>query len=291
MKAVILGGAGFLGSHVADALSARGYEVVIFDRVPSPYATADQKVVLGDICDERAVQDVVAGADYIYHFAGFADLDDASSKPLETIKQNILGTAVVLEAADRAKISRFVYASTVYVYSTLGGFYRCSKQAAELYVEEYQRRGALDFTILRYGTLYGPRADNRNSVWRYLHLALTERRIVFPGKGDEIREYVHARDAALLSVDILAPEFRNQHVIITGHHPTSARDMLNMIGEILNNGVRIEFDGGGGGAHYTQTPYSFLPRIGNKLVSNRYVDMGQGLLECLHEMSEQQPEK
>ena len=68
--------------------------------------------------------------------------------------------------------NRYIYASTVYVYSRDGGFYRCSKQAAEHYVEEYQRSYGLDYTILRYGSLYGPRSDHRNGLYRIVKNAL-----------------------------------------------------------------------------------------------------------------------
>lgn len=286
MKTVVFGGSGFLGSHVADALSARGHAVTIFDRKPSPYATDTQRVVVEDILDHKAVADVLQGADDVYHLAGIVDLDDATTKPLETVQQNIAGTVILLSEAARAGIKRFVYASTVYVYSNLGGFYRCSKQAAELYIEEYQRRYGLEYTILRYGTVYGPRADRRNSVQRYLRQALTEEKITFPGTGEEIREYIHVRDAARLSVDILAESFRNQHVMITGQYPMKSCDMLGMIQEILGTPVTIEYAKAANEAHYLRTPYSFTPRVGNKLISASYVDMGQGLLECLHEMIE-----
>ncbi len=285
MKSVVFGGSGFLGSHVADALAERGHRVVLFDRRPSPYAASEFEMQTGDILDSAAVRRAVAGADHVYHFAGLADLDDANTKPLETVRQNIMGSAIILDAAVEARVTRLIYASTIYVYSRLGGFYRCSKQAGELYVEEYQRRYGLDYTVLRFGTLYGPRADDRNSVWRYLRQGLLEGRIVFHGTGEELREYVHVRDAAKLSVDILTEEFRNQHVIITGHQPMKASVLLHMIKEILQDQVRIELRGGPDEAHYTLTPYSFSPKVGRKLVSSCYIDMGQGLLECLSEIA------
>lgn len=286
MKTVVFGGSGFLGSHVADALVARGHEVTIFDLKPSPYAAGAHRTIAGDILDSGAVAEALGGADAVYHLAGIVDLDDASTRPLDTVQQNIAGTVILLAEAVRAGIKRFVYASTVYVYSQLGGFYRCSKQAAELYIEEYQRRYGLDYTVLRYGTVYGPRADQRNSVWRYLHQALLEERITFPGTGEEVREYIHVRDAARLSVDILADTFRNQHVIITGQYPMKTHDLLGMIQEILNRPVAVEFVPAANEAHYTRTPYSFAPRLGSKLISTSYVDMGQGLVECLYEMLE-----
>jgi UDP-glucose 4-epimerase len=284
MKVVVFGGSGFVGSHVADALSEAGYRVLVFDRVASPYLRNDQEMMVGDILEAEAVRRAVTWAEVVYHFAGIADLDDASTRPLDTVQQNIAGTVQVLQAALDAGVRRFVYASTIYVYSDLGGFYRCSKQAAELYIEEYHRKYGLAYTILRFGTIYGPRADNRNSVYRYLRMALTTGRIDCPGTGEEVREYIHVLDAARLSVRVLDPEFANQHVTITGHQPMRFSQMLAMIREILGTGVSIHYHPAGRNDHYSLTPYSFVPKPGKKLVSNCYVDMGQGLVECLQEI-------
>ncbi len=282
---IVFGGSGFLGSHLADALSEKRYNVTIFDSRVSRYLRSDQKFVQGDIEDSELVFSAVKGKNIIYNFAGLSDLDDAIAKPVETVAKNIVGTVNLLEAGVKAGVERFVFASTIYVYSGLGGFYRCSKQAGELYVEEYQKQFGLDFTILRYGSLYGPRADERNSIWRYLKQGLQDGKITYSGTGEEVREFVHVRDAAKLSVDILSEEFKNQHVIISGHHPTKSKDLLNMIREILNHNVDIDLSGPVNQAHYNLTPYMFIPKIGKKLVSSCYVDMGQGLLECLQELS------
>lgn len=288
MKAVVFGGSGFIGSHVADELTDRGHEVSIFDIKTSKYLSENQKMIKGDVLDENAVMDAVKGSDYVFNFAGIADLDSAVTQPLNTIKLNILGTTNILGACVKEKVKRFVYASTVYVYSDLGGFYRCSKQATESYIEEYQRKYDLGFTILRYGTVYGPRAGEKNSIYRYIKQALTEGKIACNGTGDELREYVHVKDVAKLSVDVLSDEFLNKHVIITGQHPTRYRDMINTIREMLGNKIDAEFTPPKkGSAHYNMTPYSFTPKIGKKLVSNYYVDLGQGLLECMESIQKE----
>lgn len=285
MKITVFGGSGFLGSYVADSLTQRGHDVTIFDLKRSDYLLPKkQKMVVGNILDEKAVSRAVKGADYVYNFAGIADLDDSRTKAMDTLHVNVAGNINILEAVKKSDLKRFIYASSIYVYSQKGGFYRCSKQASEIYIEEYNRRYGLLFTILRYGTLYGPRARGANSVFRYLQKAINDNCIVADGTGEELREYIHARDAAKLSVDILGKEFTNKHVIITGHHPMKFRDMLEMIKEISGKNIRIKFTGKENHDHYSITPYSFVPRIGDKLVSNCYTDMGQGLLECLHEM-------
>ena len=283
MKVVVFGGSGFLGSHVADALTDRGYDVIVYDINESPYLQKNQRMIVGDILDKDSINEIIKGVDYVYNFAGLADLDTATTSPIETANQNILGNLNILEAACKQKVKRFIYASTIYVYSQMGGFYRCSKQSSELYVEEYQKQYGIDYTILRYGTLYGPRSNMKNSVYRYLMQALKEKRIVALGDGEEIREYINITDAAKLSVDILDKKHKNQHIIITGHHPMKYKEMLLMIKEILGGDVKIEFNKTDSN-HYKYTPYSFIPKIGNKLVSNEYIDMGQGLLECLHEI-------
>jgi len=125
-----------------------------------------------------------------------------------------------------------------------------------------------------------------------LKQALTERRIDCVGTGEELREYIHASDAARASVEILADEFANQHVIITGHHPMRVRDLLAMIREIVGRDVEVNPQAGSmyddstkrDSGHYKLTPYNFQPKIGRKLAGNYYLDMGQGLLDVLEEI-------
>ena len=291
MRAVVFGGSGFLGSHVADALSNAGYKVKIFDLKRSIYLRPYQEMVIGDILNYDEVLDVVSRNDNIYNFAGIADLDDATTKPIETIRLNVEGTVNILEACRLKNVRRFVYASTIYVYSNKGGFYRCSKQASELYIEEFHKRYGLDYTILRYGTLYGPRADKRNSIYSYLYQALEEKKIVCSGTGEEIREYIHVRDAARLSVQILSESFSNKYVILAGHHPMKFASLLHMIKEIMDNSIEIQFKNKPNADHYNITPYTYIPKIGSKLTLNQYIDLGQGLLECLHYISNSETEK
>jgi UDP-glucose 4-epimerase len=155
MKALVVGGSGFIGSHVADALSDAGHEVTIFDIKPSPYLRENQQMVVGDILKPDQVLEAVNGQSVVYNFAGVAHLDVGLTHPIETVEQNVLGTVITLEASRQGGVRRYVYASSIHVYSRGGSFYRCSKQAAELYVEEYHRLHGLDYTILRYGTVYG----------------------------------------------------------------------------------------------------------------------------------------
>jgi len=284
MKVIIFGGAGFLGSHVADALTTAGHEVIVYDKKKSSFLQKGQTQIIGDINDEKKVAEAIKGCEVVYNFAGIAGLEEVKNKPLEAVKSNILGNTVLLEAARKNRIKRFVFASTLYVYSKSGSFYRSSKQACELLIDNYREVYGLDYTILRYGSLYGPRADDNNWIYQALKQALTEKKLVRHGDGNELRDYIHVFDAARLSVEILKEEYRNQHVIITGHQQIRIKDLLTMINEILNNKAEIEFLTVDSNDHYEMTPYAFEPRIAKRIQGNNYVDLGQGLLHLIGEI-------
>ncbi len=168
MKIIIFGGSGFLGSHVADVLASRGAQVTIFDRVKSPYLTSNQRMVIGDILNAEDVSKAIAGNDYVYNFAGVADIQEAMDDPTKTVAVNILGNTHIAQACVNHRVKRFIFASTMYVYSDLASFYRSSKQACESIIEEYQRIYKLPFTILRFGSLYGLRAGDGNFFYKII---------------------------------------------------------------------------------------------------------------------------
>lgn len=282
MKVVVFGSSGFLGSHVADALTNDGYEVVLFDITKSKYMNKDQKMILGDIKDLKAIQDTVHEAKYVYHFAGVADLKEAQDDPINTVKNNILGTTNILEACKREKVERFIFASSVYVYSELGSFYRSSKQSSELLIENYADVYNLDYTILRYGSLYGRRANDFNFIHNAIKQALLEGKIVRKGDGNDIRDYINVTDAAQVSVDILTDKYKNSHVMISGTQTMKTKEILGMIREMFQNEIEIQFTEGKYEGHYEITPYSFKPRLAKRYTLLNYVDLGQGILDCIY---------
>jgi UDP-glucose 4-epimerase len=287
-RACVIGGAGFLGSHVADRLSESGYSVCVFDRVRSRWLRPDQQMLIGDLMSVDQVRAAVAGSEAVYNFAAISDLNDALDKPLETVHVNVLGTVHALEACRAHSVKRFVFASSVYVYSREGGFYRCSKQAAEHYVEEYQRAYGLDFTILRYGSLYGPRADASNGLYRIVRDALRSGSIGYEGNPESIREYIHVEDAARASVAALGEEFRNESVVLTGSQPMQVSDLLKMLAEIMGMPDTVNFRNENHAGHYVRTPYAYQPKLGRKYAPVLHVDLGQGLLQLIDEVRRDQ---
>ena len=282
---VVFGGSGFLGSHVCDKLMESDYNVTVFDKNESEFIKGKHNVIIGDILSEEKVEKAVKNANIVFNFAGLSDLNVAKSDPIATVRYNILGNTIILEACRKAGVDRFVFASSVYVYSSSGGFYRCSKQACEQYIENYYAIYNLDYTILRYGSLYGPRSNLHNGIYRFIKQALKEKKMIFSGKPDSKREFIHVEDAAEGSVEILKPEYANQHIILSGNQSFTINELLKMIKEIINNGnIQIEFNPDENDAHYEMTPYTFNPKYGKKMYPKLQRDFGQGVLQVIEDI-------
>ena len=287
-KVVVLGGSGFLGSYVADELTRRGYNVIVADIAPSKYLQSNQKFIKVDILNIDDIKNAIVDATYIYNFVALANLDEAIHKPIETFNINVIGNLNVLEACrQQGDIERFIFASSAYALSNEGSFYGISKHSAEKITEEYYKRYGLKYTIIRYGSLYGERASNNNYIYNLLYDALTTGVLKYKGDGQDIREYIHAADAAKLSVDIIEDDqYVNEHIILTGVEKMKRIELLTMINEIMGNKLEIKQIDDSNMGHYKITPYAFHPTLAKKLVANPFIDLGQGLLDCIKTISE-----
>tara|TARA_B100001121_G_scaffold309093_1_gene334851 strand:+ start:350 stop:1213 length:864 start_codon:yes stop_codon:yes gene_type:complete len=276
----VIGGSGFLGIEVSKELIAKKYKVKILDLNPPNFFHKNLKFIKGNILDYKKLDQVIKNSLYVYNFAGIADLDYGASQPIKSVEQNILATVNMLNLCRKYKIKRFVYASTIYVYSSKGGFYRCSKQAAENYIEEFNKKFKINYTILRYGSLYGPGASPNNGLSKIILNSIKRKKIIYEGGPNTIREYIHVNDAAKSSVDILSSKFANKSIILKGEYPIHMKDLLKTVSEILGY-KKIYFKKVKNENHYEQTPYSYVPKLGIKYKPSTYVDFGQGILQLI----------
>lgn len=286
---VVFGGSGFLGSYVADELSRRGYEVVIADLCKSKYIQLSQEFIKIDVMNIQDVEQVITKANIVYNFVAVANLDEAIHDPINTMSINVIGNLNILEACkNNGSIKRYIYASSAYALSNEGSFYGISKQSSEKLTEEYYKRYGLQYTVIRYGSLYGERASHNNYIYNLLKSAINDGSLYYNGDGEDLREYIHAADAAKLSVDILEDkQYENEHIILTGIEKLKRIDLLTMINEIMQNKLEIKQVSKHNEGHYKITPYTFHPTVAKKLIANPYIDLGQGLLECIQEISKE----
>lgn len=282
-KVIVFGGNGFLGSYLCHELHRRNYRVTIAD-IKEKESVNGSDFIFCDILDRAKVNSILKDNtyEYIYNLAGFANLDQAVNFPYKTTQLNVIGNINILDGAVGTKCRRYIYASSTYSMSNKGSFYGISKLASERLVKEYKEQHNLNFTILRYGSVYSELPYENNYIYNLIEKAVISKKIVHGGDGNEIREYIHASDAARLSVDIIEnDDFLNQHVILSGTEKMKRMELFQMIKEMMNNNIEIILNTGEYNHHYKYTPYSFPVISNKKLVANPHIDLEQCILDCI----------
>ncbi|MDX6475509.1 MAG: UDP-glucose 4-epimerase [Gaiellaceae bacterium] len=253
MKVLVTGGAGFIGSHVVDKLRDAGHEPRILDLVRSPHHE-DVETVLGDLCDPRVAAEALEDCEVVVHLAALADVDQVAKDPTHADSVNTRGTQILLEGARNAQVGRFVYASTIWVYGDASGpgavdedtklglprhFYTATKIAGEMYTASYGELYDLEWTILRFGIPYGPRARPAAVVPAFTAKALAGQPLTIAGDGTQSRRFVYVEDLAEGVVAALVPEAANRVYNLVGRENTSVRAIARAVRDVVGD-VPIE---------------------------------------------------
>ena len=251
MRVLVTGGSGFIGSHVVDKLRARGHEPVIYDLRPSPWhepGTVD--TVLGSITDREALERALHSCDAVAHLAAVADVNDVHASPEDAERVNARGTVTVLEAARRAGVKRIVYASTIWVYSDCEGeavdeetllpapshLYTSTKLAGELYCKAYQELYGIDFTILRFGIPYGPRAREAAVIPAFVNKAFAGEPLTLAGDGLQSRRFVYVEDLAEGVTLGLNDVATNRVYNLASDENVTIKQIAETVQELIGNG-------------------------------------------------------
>ena len=245
MRVAVTGGCGFIGSHVVDHLLHAGHDVSVLD-VSSRWLNPAARYRQADLFEPDALAATLAGADYVFHLAGAADVNDVAADPVRAVRLNVEGTARVLDAARQAGAGRFVLASTVWVYGAAAGrgeltedvpidlrspghVYVATKLSAELLVHSYREMFGQHYTILRYGIPYGPRMRDALVVARFVDAARTGEPITIAGTGEQQRNYVYVADLADAHVRALSDAAADQTLALEGGTPVSVREIAETV--------------------------------------------------------------
>lgn len=256
MNIGVIGGSGFIGSHVVDKLIEAGHEVSIFD-IMKP-KRHDVRHIHIDITDlSKSVVALTGNYDAVYLLAAMADVNDVYKNPVEAGEVNILAVANILEAARRNGIGRVILASTVWVYEMavdknvaedtpllpdrVNHVYTASKLAAELYCRSYHKLYNQEFTILRYGIPYGTRARGGTVVAIFVRKALNGESITILGDGSQYRNFIYVEDLALGNVAALRDVAKNQTYNLEGMRPVTIREVAETVRKMVGN-VEIKFE-------------------------------------------------
>lgn len=297
MKALVTGGLGFLGRYITQELIKEGIETVVYD-CNSPSDEQMQEMnglvtyVTGDILDLETLIHAMNNCDLVFHTAAIADIDQAKTMPVTTLEVNVIGTANCLEAARIIGVKRFLFSSSVYTSGNRGSFYRVSKQAGESLCKTYAEEYGLKYSILKYGSLYGRDANHWNFMYMVCHSLITKGEFTYSNSPEAMREYIHIFDAARETVRIATnPEYVNKAVLITGHQRMQMRELFETIQEILGYSVIIKYVPEAKYTHYIKTPYSFDLDLPIRINLSNYIDIHEGILDCLHDVKNQLQEE
>jgi nucleoside-diphosphate-sugar epimerase len=270
MKYLVTGGAGFIGSHIAETLLEQGHSVRILDNfstgkrenieaLTGRFDGNHMEVLEGDIRDAARVGEAVRGVEVIFHEAAFVSVPQSMQEPQQCFDINLTGTSQLFEAARKAGVRRAVVASSAAVYGESEALplveetplqpkspYAVSKRVNEMYAELFTNSFGFEVAALRYFNVYGPR-QRPDSMYAaavpiFVRRLLDGKPIMVYGDGGQTRDLINIRD--VVRANILASEHPNAagkiFNICTGVE-TRLMDLLEVLLDLFSNPQAPEF--------------------------------------------------
>lgn len=264
LRCLVTGGAGFIGSHLVEALVERGWQVRVLDdlstgRMENLEPVRSQiEFIRGSICDAAVVDEAAGGVDAVFHLAALSSVQMSLRDPVRTHEVNAGGTLNVLLAGVRHGASRVVYSSTCAVYgdgSTLpvreetlprpGSPYAAAKLAGEYYCQVYQHlQPQLRVFILRYFNVYGPRqradSDYAAVIPRFISRLLAGQPPIVYGDGRQTRDFVYISDVVAANLACLDAETGGVYNIGSGSQ-VSVQELAEQLSALLHYAGKPEY--------------------------------------------------
>lgn len=263
--AVVTGGAGFIGSHIAEALIARHFRVRIIDNLVTgfesnlPRDTARFEFHRADVCDAVRMRELVSGAECVFHQAALASVPMSLERPLEVNRVCVEGTLSMLEAARASGVKRFVYAASSSCYGDSAysakresdvlqplSPYAAAKLGGEHYCKAYFHSFGLETVCLRYFNVFGPRQDPNSPYSAVIPLFITailggERPKIF-GDGQQSRDFTYVANVVEGNLRAMTAEGVGGRVYnMADGRSISLLQLLDILGRLLGKTVLPEF--------------------------------------------------
>lgn len=259
-KYVITGGAGFIGSHIAEHLSNRGHQVTILDSLRTGFEHnlngLDVQFVKGDIRDENLVNKLLDGANGVFHLAALVSVPESLLKIKECIEINTIGTINILEAAKNSLGCKVVLSTSAANYGNNPVLpkvetmfpepmtpYAITKLDGEYYLKMYLDQYQVPTASLRYFNVFGPRQNPESAyaaaVPIFINKALQNEPITIYGDGLQTRDFIYVKD--VVKANILAAEAGSETYNVALGHSTSVLELAEKIIKITNSKSQIKF--------------------------------------------------
>ena len=215
MKVLITGGAGFIGSHIAEHYQGIAEEIRVLDNLRTGYKKnldgLNVTFIEGSITDRELVAKAVEGVDYIFHMAAMVSVPESMQKPRETVDLNVNGLLTVLEEASKAGVKKVVLASSAAIYGDNPivpkvetmypepkSPYGITKLDGEYYMEMFRTTGQVNTGCCRFFNVFGPRQDPKGAyaaaVPIFMEKAIKGEAITVYGDGEQPRDFIYVKD-------------------------------------------------------------------------------------------------
>jgi len=247
---VITGGAGFIGSHIAESLVKIGANVTIFDNFSSGRqgnlngSRNSMNIVKGNVLNYNSLRGVLRNADIVSHQAAQLEIFRCISDPENDLKTNTIGTLNVLRACEADNVKMMINASSACVYGQGNGHgssdeddfkrpnwaYGISKLAAEKYCELYQANTGMPVASLRYGIVYGEREWFGRVLTIFIRRLLEKKPLVVFGNGKQVRDFIHVDDVVRFHNLAIEKELSGPYNVATGKG-TTINALAKMVGD------------------------------------------------------------
>ena len=259
MRALVTGGAGFIGSHIVEALQGRA-EVRVLDNLRSGFKrnlTGLQcEFIEASILDRDAVRRAVNGVDYIFHLAAMISVPESMAKPIECNQINVHGTLILLEEAAKAGVRKLVLSSSAAIYGDNPAVpkvetmapgpkspYAITKLDGEYYCGMYAAERRLATVCLRYFNVFGPRQDPNSryaaAVPIFIERALKHESLTIHGDGEQTRDFIHVEDIAAANLFLAAESDATGVFNVAYGRRVSIRELATLVVGLTGSSSRI----------------------------------------------------
>ena len=254
LRILVTGGAGFIGSHLADALLEMNNTVINYDNF-SPYYSGKERnvkqnlknekyhLIKADIMDFENLLQAMEGVDVVFHLAAQPGVRYSAEHPLEVSQVNIGGTINVLEAARQRRVRKIIYASSSSIYGNLKYMpvseehplnpispYGVTKLAGERYCQVYAKLHGMDIVTLRYFTVYGPRQRPDMAIYKFVVRILENKAPIVYGDGTQTRDFTYIDNIIQGTIAAAVVEGQAGEVFnLGGGRRTSVNDLLERL--------------------------------------------------------------
>lgn len=259
-KYVITGGAGFIGSHIAEHLTSEGHQVTVLDSLRTGFEKnlkgLNANFIEGDIRDEKLVEEVIEGASGVFHLAALVSVPESLLKIKECIDINTIGTINILDAAKNNPGCKVVLSTSAANYGNNPVLpkvetmfpepmtpYAITKLDGEYYLRMYLDQYNVPTASLRYFNVFGPRQNPKSAyaaaVPIFINKALQNEPITIYGDGLQTRDFIYVKD--VVKANILASQVGNEIYNVALGHSTSVLELAEKIIKITNSKSEIQF--------------------------------------------------